>query len=110
VDGQLDVPTGARVLVTFSEEVAAGALGACAADGSGGFCLVGPEGPVAATPAVVGDGKTVELPSGRLEPGATYELHVGRALAPFAANLPASGPLVRFTTRIARPRAAPPSV
>jgi hypothetical protein len=110
VDGQLDVPTGARILVTFSDAVTAGALGACSADGAGGFCLIGPDGPVAATPVVVGGGKTVEIPSGQLAPGATYELHVGQAVAPFAENLPAAGPLVRFTTRSARPRSAPPAV
>jgi hypothetical protein len=110
VDGQLDVPTGARVVVTFSDEVTASALGACGADGSGGLCLIGPDGPVAATPAVVGGGKTVEIPSGQLAAGATYELHVGPTLAPFAANLPEAGPLVRFTTRASRPRSAAPSV
>ncbi len=109
-DGQLDVPTGTRILVTFSEEVTESALGACDAGGAGGFCLIGPNGPVAVTPAVVGGGKTVEIPSGQLAAGTTYELHVGRALAPFAQNLPASGPLLRFTTRSARPRSAPPSV
>ena len=109
-DGQLDVPTGTRVVVTFSEPVAQGALGGCSADGAGGLCLVGPSGPVAAMPAVVGDGKTVEIPSGKLEPGATYELHVGSALAPFAQNLPGSGPLVRFRTRATRTRAAAPAV
>ncbi len=108
--GQLDVPTGTRILVTFSDEVAASALGSCAPDGSGGFCLIGPGGPVEVTPAVVGDGRTVEIPPGRLEPGTTYELFIGRALAPFAQNLPAAGPLVRFTTRSDRPRSAPPSV
>src|SRR5687767_15674002 len=71
VDGQLDVPTGARTLVTFSDEVSESALGACSADGAGGFCLVGPDGPVATTPVVVGDGKTVEIPPGQLAAGAT---------------------------------------
>ncbi|HWO24500.1 MAG TPA: Ig-like domain-containing protein [Kofleriaceae bacterium] len=109
-DGQLDVPTGARVLVTFSEPVTQSALGACSADGAGGLCLVGPSGPVAKPPAVVGDGMTVEFPAGELEAGAMYELHVGPALAPFAENLPATGPLVRFRTRSTRPRAAAPTV
>src|SRR6187402_1184745 len=108
-DGQLDVPTGTRVVVTFSEPVAQGALGGCSADGAGGLCLVGPSGPSAAMPAVVGDGKTVEIPAGELEPGATYELHVGSALAPFAQNLPGAGPLVRFRTRATRTRAAAPT-
>ena len=55
IDGQLDVPTGARIVVTLSEQVSAGALGTCDASGAGGFCLVGPAGPVPVTPAVVGD-------------------------------------------------------
>ena len=110
IDGQLDVPTGARLVVTFSEPVSDGALGACDASGEGGFCLVGPAGPVDAMPAVVGDGTTVEIPSGALEPGTAYALHVGRALAPFAENLPASGPLLSFTTRASRPNSAAPAV
>lgn len=110
IDGQLDVPTGARIVVTLSEPVSAGALGTCDASGAGGFCLVGPAGPVPVTPAVVGDGTTVEIPSGALDPGTTYALHIGRELAPFAENLPASGPLLSFTTRSARPRSAPPAV
>ncbi|HSK05421.1 MAG TPA: Ig-like domain-containing protein [Kofleriaceae bacterium] len=110
VDGQLDVPTGARVVVTFSDEVRESALGECDAGGGGGFCLVGPDGPVAVTPMIVGERRTVEIPSGQLAPGTTYELHVGSGLAPFAQNLPAEGPLLRFTTRSNRPRAAPPSV
>ena len=44
-DGQLDVPTGARVIASFSDPVDEGALGPCTAT-SGAFCLVGPDGPV----------------------------------------------------------------
>ena len=110
VNGQLDVPTGTRIVVTFSEEVAPEALGACDAQGAGGFCLVGPEGPVAVTPAVVGEGRSVEIPSGDLAPGTAYSLFVGPALAPFATNLPASGPLLKFTTRSSQPRSAAPTV
>lgn len=110
VDGQLDVPTSARLVVTFSDEVDAGALGACDADGRGGFCLVGPDGAVDAAPAVVGEGRSVELLPGPLAPGATYQLFVGQALAPFARNLPEAGPLVRFTTRNGRPRSGAPTL
>lgn len=109
-DGQLDVPTGTRVVVTFSGPVAAGGLGACDPAGDGGFCLVGPDGPVSVTPAVVGDGRSVEIPPGQLAPGATYALHVAQALAPFAKNLPEGKPLLSFTTRSTRPRSAPPAV
>lgn len=109
-DGQVDVPTGVRIVVTFSDKVDANAIGPCGLAGTGGFCLVGPGGPVDAKPAVVGDGSSVEIPSGQLAEGATYELFVGGDLAPFAKNLPASGPIVRFTTRSTRVRAAPPTV
>lgn len=109
IDQQLDVPTGARVLVTFSEAVDASALGACTAD-SGAVCLVGPGGVVDAMPMVIGDGKTVELANAALEPGTTYELFVRQQIDPQATNLPASGPLVTFTTRSSRPRAAAPSL
>lgn len=111
VDGQLDVPTGTRVVVTFSDKVEEKALGACGAGGEGGLCLVGPDGPVDVTPVVVGeDERSVEFPAGQLAPGTTYALHVGKELAPFAENLPAEGPLVRFSTRSTQPRAAPPVV
>lgn len=110
VDHQLDVPTGSRIVVTFSEPVIAAALGACGDDGGGGFCLVGPDGAVDAAAEVAENGKSVQIRSAALAEGTTYALHVGGALAPFARNLPASGPLLSFTTRATRPRAAPPEV
>src|SRR5262245_46650178 len=73
-DGQLDVPTGVRIVVAFSDKVKASAIGPCGPDGTGGFCLVGPDGPVDAQPAVVGDGTSVEIPAGRLADGTTYQL------------------------------------
>ncbi len=110
VDQQLDVPTGARVLVTFSDPVVASALGPCTAD-TGAVCLVGPSGVVDVMPQVVGDGgKTVELTGAPLEPGSQYQLFVRQAIDPDATNLPASGPLVTFTTRSSRPRAAAPAL
>ena len=110
IDQQLDVPTGARVLVTFSERVDASALGACTAD-SGAVCLVGPGGVVDATPQVIGDGgRTVELTGLALEPGTEYQVFVRASADPAATNLPASGPLVTFTTRSSRPRAAAPAL
>jgi hypothetical protein len=107
-DGQLDVPTGARVIASFSDPVDEGALGACSAT-SGAFCLVGPDGPVDATPVVGDDGHTVSFPSGELAEGTTYQLFARPELAPEAKNLP-SGPLATFTTRSARPRAAAPAL
>ena len=112
-DGQLDVPLGSRIVVTFSDEVTKSALGSCTGAGenvSGSFCLVGPNGPVDATAEVVGDGKSVQFAEATLDPGTTYKLFVRSTLAPTATNLPASAPLVTFTTRSTRPRAAAPTL
>ena len=113
VDAQLDVPLGARIVVTFSDPVEPGAIGACTGTGvdvTGAFCLVGPGGPVDATAEVVGDGKTVQLSGAALAPGTTYAVYARPALAPTAKNLPASDPLVRFTTRSTQARAAVPTL
>jgi len=99
---QLDVPLGARIVVTFSEPVVASALDA--------ISIEGPDGPIAATPEITGDGYTVQLSSPHLAPGTTYGVVVGRELAPTATNLPEAGPLFSFTTRAARPRSAAPSL
>lgn len=107
IDGQVDVPIGSRIVVTFSDPVAAGALGPCT-ESSGAFCVVGPNGPVGAG-AVTVDGRGVEL-AGGLEPGTKYDVFVRSAIAPDARNLPASGPLFSFTTRNARSKVAAPSV
>lgn len=111
-DAQVDVPTGAHIVVTFSEAVDASALGGCSGSGSavsGGYCLVGPNGVVDATPTLVGD-KTVEYAT-NLDPGTAYQVYVGAALAPFATNLPAAGtPLVHFTTRSIQPKSALPTL
>jgi len=112
-DAQIDVPLGARVAVTFSDPVEPGALGACSGAGdavTGAFCLVGPDGPVDATAEVVGDGRTVQLAGVAFAPGTTYAVYARGALAPTASNLPAAGPLFRFTTRSTRPRATAPVV
>lgn len=106
-DGQLDVPTGARIVVTFSDPIDDSALGTCTAT-TGAFCLVGPGGPIAATPEVSADKRSVTLAPGALAEGTTYQLFVRAELARDARNLPASGPLVAFTTRSTRPRAAEP--
>src|SRR5574337_1916086 len=58
VDGQVDVPLGTRVIVTFSDPVDQSALG-CSDPASGAFCIVGPDGPLQVTPQVSADGKTV---------------------------------------------------
>src|SRR5262245_45266202 len=100
IDGEVDVPTGARIVVTFSDDVADAA----------GVQLVGPAGPIAATAQVVGDGRSVQLASAPLDPGATYGVVVPQSVMPAANNLPASGPLLSFTTRSDRPRAAAPTL
>jgi hypothetical protein len=112
-DGQLDVPLSARVVVSFSDAVVASAIAPCsgsAADPVGALCLVGPDGPLAATAEVAGDGRIVQLAGAALAEGTTYAVYVRAALAPGAANLPSSGPLFRFTTRSTRPRAAAPAI
>jgi hypothetical protein len=109
VDGQLDVPLGARVIVTFSDPIVQGAL-ACSDPASGGFCIVGPAGPLQVTPTVSSDGKTVIVDGASFDPGAQYQVLVRPALEPTAKNLPASGALVTFTTRAERPRAAAPAL
>lgn len=113
-DTQVDVPTGAHILVTFSEPVDASALAACGGSTTaptGGFCLVGPDGVVAATPVVVGtDAKTVELDATLVE-GASYTAFVAAAVDPVATNLPTSGtPLFHFTTRSSQPKSAVPTL
>jgi hypothetical protein len=112
-DGQLDVPLSARVVVSFSDPVVASAIAPCsgsAADPVGALCLVGPDGPLAATAEVAGDGRIVQLTGAALADGTSYAVYARAALAPTAANLPSSGPLFRFTTRSTRPRAAAPAI
>jgi Bacterial Ig-like domain len=111
-DGQLDVPLGARVVVTFSDAVEASAVAACTGAGpdvAGAICLAGPDGPVNATAEVVGDGKSVQFTGTTLAPGTKYSVYARSALAPAAKNLP-DGPLFSFTTRSTQARAAVPTV
>ncbi len=100
IDKQVDVPLGTRIVATFSDPVS----------GASGLTLMGPNGPVTGTPEVVGDGgRSVQIADAALEPNTTYSLVVSQSLAPTATNLP-SGPLVTFTTRGDRPRAAIPAL
>jgi hypothetical protein len=94
--------------VTFSDPVNASAIAACsgtAAQPVGALCLVGPDGPVAANAMVTGDGRIVQLTAALAE-GTPYAVYARPELAPAAGNLPASGPLVHFTTRSTRPSTA----
>ena len=104
-DGQLDVPLGTRIVVTFSDPVTASAIGACsgtAAQPVGALCLVGPDGPVATSAMVVGDGRIVQL-TAPLAEGTGYAVYARPELLPAAGSLPTSTPLFRFVTRSTRP-------
>ncbi|HEY5926464.1 MAG TPA: Ig-like domain-containing protein [Kofleriaceae bacterium] len=94
-DNQLDVPLGARLLVSFSAPVAA----------ESPCTVVGPDGPIEITTRVVGQGNTVAITSSAFLPATSYEVYVGKG-----ESLPAAAPLVRFTTRNDRPRTGPPSL
>jgi hypothetical protein len=112
-NGQLDVPLGSRIVVSFSEQIDGTALGPCSGAGdavSGAFCLVGPDGAVDAIAQATPDGTGAQFVNAELAPGTTYSVYVRRELDPVAENLPATGPLVTFTTRSDRPRAAPPEL
>ncbi|HEU0037378.1 MAG TPA: Ig-like domain-containing protein [Kofleriaceae bacterium] len=110
IDHQIDVPLGARIVVTFSDPVVESALGTCNGS-SGGFCLVAPDGSaVIATPEVSADKKSVAFTAPLMKPGTTYQLFASAVLAPTATNLPASGPLLSFTTRTSQPKSAVPSL
>jgi hypothetical protein len=104
VDQQVDVPLGAKLVVTFSDPVVASAV-ACPT-----FCVNGPNGPLNATPEVSPDGHTVTIDSPGFDPGAQYQIVVDSSVMPKAENLPTSGPLVTFTARSDRPRAAAPTL
>ncbi len=104
-DGQLDVPTRARVAVAFSQPIDATAIGpSCSVGGGtirGGLCLVGPNGPVAGAWDVVGDGRAAEFTAAAQLPTATsFELFIDpRVLEAGAGNISAETPVIHFTTR-----------
>ncbi len=103
IEGQLDVPLGSRIVITFSdpvdESMAASAVS-----------LVGPDGPVETEVSVTGAGTSVNITSAVLAPGTTYGVQVQNALAPDAQNIPGTGPLFSFTTRSSQPRSGPPTL
>jgi hypothetical protein len=103
-DGQLDVPLGARLLISFSGRVADDSAAACS--------VVGPAGSVEITTRVLAGGRTLAITSTAFEPATTYEVHctAGVPAAPGESSAPPPGPLVRFTTRNDRPLAGPPTV
>jgi hypothetical protein len=103
IDGQVDVPLGSRIAITFSEPVVESAAPSAVS-------LVGPAGAVMASVTLSENGKTVLVESDALEPGTTYGVQVQNAISPDAKNIPGSGPLFSFTTRNSRPRAAVPKL
>ena len=103
LSGQTDVPTGTRFYVGFSRNISQGAVAAsCSVDGSGtvsgNFCLVGPGNSLVAISPTV-NGKVVEFETDQLLQGTPYALYVrGAVIGGGDTNLPASAPLLTFTT------------
>jgi hypothetical protein len=111
--GQVDVPLGSHIVVSFSDPVAADQVGSCSGtpgDVNGAFCVVGPNGPVPEAAAVIGDNGNVIEVRPTLEPDTEYQVWARPALLDGAENLPESEPLFSFRTRAERPRAAAPAV
>ena len=103
INGQSDVPLATRFYVTFSKNASQGAVdAACSVDGggnvSGNFCLLDADDNLVAIDAEV-DGKVVRFESTALRQGTRYRLFVRSAvIGGGSSNLPASGPLLSFTT------------
>lgn len=112
-DGQMDVPVGARIVVSFSDPVRADELAQpCSGSGAsvqGGFCVSGPAGVVAGSAMIAGaDGTVIHFETDELRPGVDYQVHVSPVILDSevpATNLPESGPLVSFRTRQDGPQA-----
>jgi hypothetical protein len=85
-DRQMDVPTGAHLIVSFSDPT------------SSTVSVVGPDGPVDATTSLVGGGKTLSVAPAALVPGTQYSVAVDET------------PVFTFTTRSDRPLAGPPTL
>jgi hypothetical protein len=99
VDHQLDVPLGARLLVSYALPVDPNLASSCA--------VIGPDGPVEISARIVGDGKTLALTSSAFEPGTTYRVQVGGT---GSSGEGVGAQLFGFTTRSDRPRAGAPSL
>ena len=111
MDGQWDVPTGTRLVLSFSDPIDAGALqSGCQENGAeitGAFCVVGPDGPVGESPTIAGANGSVLHLSADLQPGAEYRVYARPALlAPTSGqtpdNLPENEPILTFHTRQTR--------
>jgi hypothetical protein len=88
-DHQVDVPVGARTIISFSDPTAGDATPR----------IAGPDGDLAITTSVVGAGKTVAIESAGYAPATTYAVY-----------LDDGDPVFRFTTRNDRPISGPPTV
>lgn len=103
-DGQVDVPTGARLIFQFTEPVDLAALAAdCSLVGDipqGSLCVVGAEGPVPISAEVLGDKGTIVVASSTVfRPGQVYKIFARPGLLAGQSNLNPDVPLVTFTTR-----------
>lgn len=117
-NGQVDVPVGARIVVSFTDPVDPAALAVpCTVDGAGrvagGLCVRGPGGLVAATASITGPrDNVVHLEVAGWEPSTVYEVFASPALLWGAAsNLVEGEPVLAFST--AQPTALagqPPAV
>lgn len=103
IAGQTDVPLGTRFYVTFSRAASQSAVQtACSVDGggnvSGYFCLVDADDNVVSIDTQV-NGNVVQFESTHLRQGTRYRLFVRSAVIGGGdTNLPASDPLLTFTT------------
>jgi hypothetical protein len=104
-DGQWDVPTGARLVLAFTDPIDVEALArGCGADGEGPFCVVGPDGPVNSVAAVAGERGTVIQVDAALQSGRSYRVYTRPALLAVATeNLPEETALFSFHTRSSAP-------
>lgn len=103
INGQTDVPLGTRFYVTFSKNASQDAVQtACSVDGggnvSGHFCLLDANDNVVTINTQV-NGKVVQFETTHLRQGTAYRLFVRSAVIGGGdTNLPASDPLLTFTT------------
>jgi hypothetical protein len=103
INGQTDVPLGTRFYVTFSKNASQDAVQtACSVDGggnvSGHFCLLDADDNVVTINTQV-NGKVVQFETTHLRQGTAYRLFVRSAVIGGGdTNLPASDPLLTFTT------------
>jgi hypothetical protein len=113
----MDVPVGARLVVTLTDAVQGSPQSACTPGASGAingaFCIVGPEGIVSTSVQLAGANQNILLAQpAQLIPGNRYSVYARPSLlGSVASNLPASTPLFTFQARQESTLAgAPPTV